>query len=62
MGGKSSTESTGLSHSEVLGSMLVLLVGVTGLGDSLLAEDGEHSGDSLSHSLITVRWATSDLL
>jgi hypothetical protein len=35
--------------------MLVLLVGVTGLGDSLFAEDGEDSGDTLSHSLITVR-------
>jgi hypothetical protein len=32
-------------------SLLVLLVGFTGSGDSLLAEDGEHSGNSLSNSL-----------
>jgi hypothetical protein len=31
--------------------LLVLLVGFTGSGDSLLAEDGEHSGNSLSNSL-----------
>jgi hypothetical protein len=35
--------------------MFVLSVGITGLGDSLFAEDGKHSGDALSHSLITVR-------
>jgi hypothetical protein len=31
--------------------LFVLLVGLTGSGDSLLAEDGEHSGNSLSNSL-----------
>jgi hypothetical protein len=59
--GKFLAESTGLLHSEVLGSVLVLLVGVTSLGDSLFAEDGEHSSDSLSHRLLTVKGGDSKL-
>lgn len=46
-----SAEGSGLLEPEVVRSLLVLLVGFTGSGDSLLAEDGEHSGNSLSNSL-----------
>ena len=46
-----SAEGSGLLEPEVVRGLLVLLVGFTGSGDSLLAEDGEHSGNSLSNSL-----------
>ncbi len=46
-----SAEGSCLLESEVVRSLLVILVGLAGSGDSLLAEDGEHSGDCLSNSL-----------
>ncbi len=45
---------SGLLEPEVVRSLLVLLVGLTGSGDSLFAEDGEHSGNSLSNSLYQI--------
>lgn len=49
-----SAECSGLLEPEVMRSLLVLLVGLTSSGDSLFAEDGEHSGNSLSNSLYQI--------
>lgn len=46
-----STEGSGLLETKVMRSLFVLLVGLTSSGDSLLAENGEHSGNSFSNSL-----------
>lgn len=49
-----SAEGSGLLEPEVARSLLVLLVSFTSSGDSLLAEDGENSGNSLSNSLYQI--------
>ena len=43
--------SSGLLLSKIMRSMLVFLVSITGVGDSLFAEDGQNSSNGLSHRL-----------
>ena len=49
--GKSSSENSGLLHSQVLGEVLLLTVLRSGSGDSLLGEDGQNLSDGFSHLL-----------
>ena len=52
-GGQVAAEGTGLLLAEIMGSVLLSLELLTGSGDTLLGEDGEDTGDVLSHGL---RW------